>query len=166
MKRFLKLLMALAGVGSLCALALVVHHDAQPKHLQSVAPGVLIRTGLLRPNNLEKVLDEYRIKETVVSLVRPLPENAGRLEEEQRVCRKRGVRFVDLSMAPARPPTPKQLATWLDLFQDEANLPGTLRAEARSREDRFVEPEAVDQLRSSPVFAMAVSDLSRFYRRP
>lgn len=42
---------------------------------------------------------------------------------------------------------------------------GSFRSEARSRADEFLEPGAVDRLRSGPIFARAVSDLSRFYAR-
>ncbi len=122
MKRFVKLSAMVAALGLIVTVALVLHHDAQPKHLRMVAPGILIRSGLLRPQNLERVLDEYRIH-TVVNLVPDLPENEHRLREERRICQANGVRLVELPMAPAHPPTPAQLERWLDLFRDEANHP-------------------------------------------
>lgn len=108
--------------GALLAVGLVWQHSRQPKHLLTVADGILYRSGLLRSENLEKVLDEYGIR-TVVSLVNHDSDRAARVVEESRTCRERGIRFVDMPMNANSPPTPEQVAQWLALLDDEENWP-------------------------------------------
>ena len=51
----------------LIAAGMVWHHKTSPYHLLTVEPGVLYRSGVLKPNNLQKVVDKYGIR-TIVGL--------------------------------------------------------------------------------------------------
>ena len=107
----------------LTAAGLVWHHKSGPKHMLAVKPGILYRSGFLRPHNLRKVLEKYGIK-TVVNLCKVNPFGTGEREDQEiRICKEQGVRFVRIPMEPEIPPTNEQVAHWLALIEDEENLP-------------------------------------------
>jgi protein tyrosine phosphatase (PTP) superfamily phosphohydrolase (DUF442 family) len=119
------------GVAALVTLGLVAHHRAQPKHLLAVTPDVLYRSCVLRPHNLERVIDELSIR-TVVNLLptgSTSPEVARKLEAEARITRERGVQLVGIPLEAETPPTPAQVDRWLALFDDPANLPVLVHCE-------------------------------------
>lgn len=116
---------ALLLVASGVTAFLVAEHKAAPKHLLTVTPDVLYRSGLLRPENLEGVMDRFGIR-TVVNLLPAeslSPERLERLWAEERIAGERGLRMVSIPMPAETPPTPAQLEEWLALFDDEQNLP-------------------------------------------
>lgn len=118
----------LAGVVVLLAAGvaggLVWHHKARPKHFLTVAPGLLCRSGLLRPENLQRVLDEHGIR-TVVSLLPPArnEEMERWLAEEERILEENDVPLVRIPMKARTPPTPDQVDRWLSLLDDEERHP-------------------------------------------
>ena len=112
---------AASGVAAL----LVAEHRAGPKHLLTVAPKVLYRSGLLRPQNLENVIDAFGIR-TLVNLLPPeslAPDRLELLRAEERIAGERGLQLVGIPMPAETPPTQAQLDQWLALFDDEQNLP-------------------------------------------
>ena len=105
------------------AAALVARHRLGPKHLLTVSPGVLYRSGLLTPRQLEDVIDRYGIA-TVVNLRSELENADGSWYREQaELLARRGVRLVDLPMHSGHPPSPEVLAAWLELLDDREELP-------------------------------------------
>lgn len=99
------------------------HQETKPYHFLTVIPGMLYRSGTLKPHNLEKVIDKHGIR-TVVSL--RLPGETSRKElyaKEVIICRQKGVKLVKLPMLGNTPPTEKQMSQWFKLLDDKERLP-------------------------------------------
>ncbi|NVM20800.1 MAG: tyrosine-protein phosphatase [Desulfobacterales bacterium] len=116
-------------IATVFALAIIVaagsgyHHKTKPRHFLTVTPGVFYRSAYLRPDNLEKVLERYKIK-TVVNLIgQDNPEKKTRLQNERRICREKGVKLVEMPMPVETPPTPDQLSAWLALLDSVEDHP-------------------------------------------
>lgn len=122
-RRAMRMVLVVLVLVATTATGLVWHHKAGPKHLVTVTPGILYRSGFLRPHNLRKVLDEYGIRTVVNLYITNSVETRKRVSWEARICREMDVRFVDIPMVPKTPPTPDQVAHWLTLLEDEKNLP-------------------------------------------
>ncbi|MEW6077819.1 MAG: tyrosine-protein phosphatase [Thermodesulfobacteriota bacterium] len=101
----------------------IYHLETRPEHFVVVEDGVLYRSALLTPDNLNKVLDRYGIK-TVVDLSAEHDRKRKALhEEESRICRNKGVAWIPLSLPPETPPDDMQIARWLDLMKNPGNHP-------------------------------------------
>jgi len=97
---------------------LVVRHRLGPKHLLTVTPGVLYRSGQLTPGQLEDVVDRYGIR-TVVNLRSENERSRGDwYEGEVERLESLGVRHMDLPMNAGFPPRDDQLARWRALLED------------------------------------------------
>jgi len=111
------------GAVLLVAGGLVVRHRLGPKHLLTVTPGVLYRSGQLTPAQLADVVDRHGIR-TVVNL-RAENEYARDdwYREEVATAERLGVAHVDLPMNAGFPPNDEVLRAWLDLLDDPAAQP-------------------------------------------
>ena len=159
-------LVALGVVGGTVAF----HFATRIYHFEAGEEGVLYRSGLLEPAELERAIEAYGIR-TVVSLI-DLGSEREAVAEEARIVEARGLRFVELAMEVETPPTPAQLATWLDLLADPERHPvlvhckhGVVRTgmlvAAYQIEAGATDNEAV--LRALPMFG---HDLDAPYRKP
>ena len=113
--------MVLIAALALISGGLALYHRTQPYHLLTVTPGKLYRSGTLKPQHLEKVLDHFQIK-TVVSL-RTEGENAqgSWYAAEREICRRKGVDLRELPID--EPPSEEQVTQWLDLLAQEDRAP-------------------------------------------
>ena len=115
----------LGGGGLLIALAvaaLVARHKLGPYHFREVEAGILYRSGVLRPRNLERVIRAEGIR-TVINLQ---PEAINELpwhELEARVCRENGAVLVDMPLGPEEPPRPEYVRRFLELINDPTRRP-------------------------------------------
>lgn len=114
------LLVALVALGAVGG-AVAFHLATRIYHFETVEEGVLYRSGLLEPAELERAIELYGIR-TVVSLI-DLASEREAVAEEARIVEARGLRFVELAMEVETPPTPEQLSAWLDLLADEDRHP-------------------------------------------
>lgn len=108
---------------------LIARHRLGPKHLMTVTPGVLYRSGQLTPDQLEDVVDRHGIR-TVVNL-RSVNERARGdwyAREAERLERL-GVRLVDLPMNTGFPPGEDALAGWLAVLEDAEAAPVLVHCE-------------------------------------
>lgn len=122
-KRRLGLLLFALGVAVATALALVVAHRLGPKHLLTVTPGVLYRSGQLTPEQLTDLIERYGIR-TVVNLRSENEMGQGdwhRLQSE--TARREGARLVDLPMHTGFPPDQATHEAWLGLIEDPVAQP-------------------------------------------
>jgi len=125
----------LVGAGLSLAVAvvvtggLVVRHRLGPKHLLTVTPGVLYRSGQLTAAQLEDVVARYGIR-TVVNL---RSENERRRGDwyDAEVARldALGVRHVDLPMNTGFPPDDRVRDAWLALLADRDAQPMLVHCE-------------------------------------
>ena len=101
----------------------IYHHKTAPEHFAVVEDGVLYRSALLSPDNLNKVIDHYGIKTVVDLSAGHDPKRETLHQEEARACRAEGVAWVNISMPAETPPTGNQIAQWLDLLKNPVNRP-------------------------------------------
>jgi tyrosine-protein phosphatase SIW14 len=113
----------LLAVVALTSGAGVYHHKTSPEHFAVVEDGVLYRSALLTPGNLNKVLDRYGIKTVVDLSVYLDPKREDLHQQEARRCREKGVVWIPLSMPVEKPPTGEQISQWLDLLKNPENHP-------------------------------------------
>jgi protein tyrosine/serine phosphatase len=95
---------------------MVVRHRLGPKHLLTVTPGVLYRSGQLTPEQLEDVVTRYGIR-TVVNLRSENERSRGdwyALEADR--LEALDVALVDLPMNTGFPPRDEVLGAWLALI--------------------------------------------------
>jgi protein tyrosine/serine phosphatase len=120
-KRALRYAALSAAIVALISATAIYLHRARPYHLLTVTPGKLYRSGTLKPDHLESVLDRFHIK-TVVSL-RTEGENAlgTWYASEKEICRKKGVDLRELPID--QPPTQEQIDEWLALLEREEKAP-------------------------------------------
>ena len=101
----------------------IYHHKTKPRHFLVVKKGFLYRSAILKPDNLKKVLDDYKIK-TVVSLSGyDDSENIARQKEENRICSEMGVTVISLPMFAAKPPSERQITRWLNVLRNPYRPP-------------------------------------------
>ena len=101
----------------------IYHHKTSPEHFVVVEDGVLYRSALLNPKNLNKVIDHYGIK-TVVDLSAGYdPKREALHQEEARICKGKEINWVNISMPAETPPTENQITQWLNLLKKPANHP-------------------------------------------
>jgi protein tyrosine/serine phosphatase len=100
------------------------HQKTKPYHLLTVEPGVLYRSGALKPHNLKNVVDQYGIR-TIVSLRHRWEEDPQPdwYNQEKEFCARNGLTFVHIPMRGNSPPTDEQLAQWLVLLDNPKNYP-------------------------------------------
>ena len=101
----------------------VWHHKTQPYHFQVVEPGILYRSGWMKPGDTDKIMNKYGIR-TVVNLC--MPDESTYLEnykDEQRICQKNDVTIIHIPMPGNTPPAEEQTALWLNLLNDKNRLP-------------------------------------------
>lgn len=93
-----------------------------PYHFLVVEEGTLYRSGLLAPDELERVLRRHGIR-TVVNLqprsINALPWHAA----EAAACARAGAELVDLPLEAGTPPTAEEVTRWLELMDDPARRP-------------------------------------------
>jgi glycosyltransferase involved in cell wall biosynthesis len=112
--------LALLAAGALAAAG---HAISLPRRFRTVESGALYRGACPAPAALHYVLNHYGIR-TVVNLCAPGDRpHPSRYPDEPRICRERGVAFLNLEMPPDTPPTPEQQAAWLALFRNPARTP-------------------------------------------
>ena len=118
-----RILFSVIGLAAVIASGLIWHHKTKPYHFLEVTPGILYRSGILKPHNLEKVLRQHGIK-TVVNL-RPIDDGNPPewYRKETEICKKHGVEHIDIPMRPETPPAKKQIKQWLSLLDDKSRLP-------------------------------------------
>jgi protein tyrosine phosphatase (PTP) superfamily phosphohydrolase (DUF442 family) len=98
---------------------LVWHHKTKPYHLRPVEPGVLYRSGVLKPHNLKKVVDKYGIRTIVVlRLSREGDPQPDWYNQEKEFCERNGLTFVHIPIRGNSPPTEEQLAQWLEVLDN------------------------------------------------
>ena len=105
--------------------AWVWHENTEAYHFVMVTPGVLYRSGWMKPHGMNEVIKEYGIR-TVVNLCLPTEEMSlknNNYLKEQEICRKNGVKLVYLPMPGNTPPAQEQVDQWLNLLKDNSNLP-------------------------------------------
>jgi len=118
--RILKVLCSLVFTSA----AFIWRYKTKPYHFKEVKHGVLYRSGLLLPQKLARVLDCYGIK-TVVNL-HPVAADKitrGWYVDEMRICRVKGVNFINIPIPKNTPPTREQVAEWLSIIDDADRLP-------------------------------------------
>jgi protein tyrosine phosphatase (PTP) superfamily phosphohydrolase (DUF442 family) len=127
------MILATLLAGAALAAGLVWHHQASPRHFLEVTPGVLYRSATLRPANLEEVLGRHGIR-TVVNL-RPInPDHSPAwYREESDVCRRLGVRLVDLPLDDYQVPTAEQVAQCVELLGRKDELPILVHFQTRAQ---------------------------------
>lgn len=101
----------------------VYYHKTSPEHFAIVVDGILYRSALLRPNNLNMVIDHYGIKTIVDLSAGQDPKREALHQEEARICRKKGVAWINISMPAETPPTENQVTQWLSLLKNPVNHP-------------------------------------------
>lgn len=122
-KRRLMLVAGLSVAATVVAVVAGLSWYHTPRRLLVVEPGVLYRSALLQPHNLERVLDRYGIR-TVVSLLPPnTPSLEEQLSQQAEICKKAGVRRIQIPMNGDTPPTSGQLAQWLELLDSDQEHP-------------------------------------------
>lgn len=95
---------------------MVVRHRLGPKHLLTVTPGVLYRSGQLTPEQLEDVVTRYGIR-TVVNLRSENERSRGDwYAREADRLEALDVTLVDLPMNTGFPPGDEVLGAWLSLI--------------------------------------------------
>ena len=117
-----KLVGGVALLITLVVLGLVARHKLGPYHFREVEPGILYRSGVMRPYNLRSVIESEGIR-TVINLQ---PEAINELpwhEVEDRVCRENGATLVDMPLGPEEPPRPEYVQRFLELINDPARRP-------------------------------------------
>ena len=101
----------------------VLHHKLGPYHFKVVKPGMLYRSGWMKPEHEEKIIEKYGIK-TVVNLCLPDEElGANNHSVEAGICERTGATLVNIPMPGNTPPTDAQLAEWLGLLYSEPSHP-------------------------------------------
>jgi protein tyrosine/serine phosphatase len=101
------------------------HEKTEAYHFVTVTPGILYRSGWMKPHGMNKIINKYNIR-TIVNLCLPLEETYlknNNYLEEQEICQKNGVNLVNLPMPGNTPPTWEQVDEWLSLFKDSSRLP-------------------------------------------
>lgn len=93
-----------------------------PRHFQVVQAGVLYRSAVLPPRQLQRVLADYAIR-TVVNLRSPSENREDWHGSQGKVCRASGARCLDIPLEPETPPDAGQIQTWLKLLQDPEAQP-------------------------------------------
>ncbi len=102
---------------------LVWYHHSGPYHFLTVTEGVLYRSGVLKPGELERVIEGHKIQ-TIVNLRTQVEMASGDWYAlESGVCRKKGVGLVDLSLPVDDPPAQPAIDRWLDLLAEKDKLP-------------------------------------------
>lgn len=94
------------------------------RNLRTVEAGRLYRSGQPRPEDLSKLISELKLR-TVIALrgSRSSDDPDGWEARERSVCESLGVRFVALPCNHKNPPTSAQVAHFLEVVEDPANLP-------------------------------------------
>lgn len=117
-RRRLGLLAALLAVAAATAIALALNHRLGPKHLLTVTPDVLYRSGQLTPEQLADVITRNGVR-TVVNLRSENEMQRGDWHARERATAKAlGARVVDLPMNTGFPPRNTELERWLALLDD------------------------------------------------
>lgn len=102
-----------------------LHEKTEAYHFVTVTPGVLYRSGWMKPHGMNEVIKEYGIR-TIVNLCLPSEEmslkNNNYLNERE-ICQEHRVKLVYLPMAGNTPPTGEQVDEWLSLLRNSDNLP-------------------------------------------
>ena len=120
---FIRLIMFLSAL-LFTSIAFIWRHKTKPYHFKEVKYGVIYRSGLLRPKKLGRVIDCYGIK-TVVNLHSVAADKImrGWYADEMRICRVKGVNFINIPIPKNTPPTREQVAEWLSILDDVERLP-------------------------------------------
>ncbi len=111
------------------AVALIANHRLGPKHLLTVWPGVLYRSGVLLPWQLDEVIDRYGIRSVVNLRSQPENEDGDWYREQTELLSGRGVELVDLPMYSGYPPKSETLSRWLALLDDDSRLPALVHCQ-------------------------------------
>jgi protein tyrosine/serine phosphatase len=111
------------GVVLLVAVGSVVRHRLGPKHLLTVTPGVLYRSGQLTPEQLADVVDRYGIRTVVNLRAENEYDRDDWYRDEVATTEQLGAAHVDLPMNAGFPPSDEVLSAWLDLLDDPAAQP-------------------------------------------
>jgi protein tyrosine/serine phosphatase len=120
----LRILLAVSALALLVGGYLVYRHKTSPYHFRVVEPGVLYRSGWLTPGNLDMILRERGIKTVFnVSEEREKCKPDWWHVDEIRLCRKHGVRLIEVPIPSGVPPDRFQLGRWLELIADESAWP-------------------------------------------
>jgi protein tyrosine/serine phosphatase len=101
----------------------VWYHKTRPYHFRVITPGVLYRSGWMKPHNFEKIINKYHIR-TVVNLCLQSEDTfIKNCEDEQHICKANNVKLVHLPLPANTPPDDEQLLQWLNLLKDPKRLP-------------------------------------------
>ena len=113
----------LLSVVVLASAGMLWSHTTKPYHFLTVTPGVLYRSGWMKPDNTETIIRKYGIR-TIVNLCLPAEDTyrEGHIDELY-ICRKKGVKLVNIPLAGNIPPTDEQIEQWLNLLKDKDSLP-------------------------------------------
>lgn len=111
-----------AATVALVTVVLIWSSQAQPYHFQTVTPGILYRSGVLRPGNLEEMLARYGIR-TVVNLRSVDERTEGQwYANERAICQRAGARLVDMPIE-YDVPSDRQIDQWIELLEDRGRRP-------------------------------------------
>ena len=120
----LRIIIVIVALTLLISGALVWHHKTKPYHLLTVEPGVLYRSGVLKPHNLEKVVSKYGIRTIVgLRLMQEREPQPDWYNHEKEFCEQNGLTFVHIPLRGNTPPDNEQLAQWLALLDNKQNHP-------------------------------------------
>ncbi|RMF85330.1 MAG: hypothetical protein D6744_01585 [Planctomycetota bacterium] len=94
------------------------------RNLRAVEEGVLYRCGQPAPGDLRNLIEQLKLR-TVIALrgSRDASDPDEWERAEKAVCDEHGVRFVSLPCNHKNPPTPEQVARFLDLVTDPERTP-------------------------------------------
>jgi tyrosine-protein phosphatase SIW14 len=114
---------------------------AEQKRLRVVTAGKLYRSGCMMAQGFEDAVREFKIR-TVVNLMEEAPDPdlpvhyfSTETEKESDICRRLGVRYVNMHVDLAPPPylhkqRPALIERWLELLDDKSNYPILLHCKA------------------------------------
>ncbi len=112
------------GLLIVTAVMITWHYQVRPYHFRVVQPDRVYRSGCLDNENLEKVVEQYRIR-TIVALNRidDAEPHDNWYADEKKFCQSKSVRFVHTPLLGNKPPSPDQLQLWLSVLDDPGNYP-------------------------------------------
>jgi tyrosine-protein phosphatase SIW14 len=117
------------GLAAVAALGVAGHAALLPRRFRTVESGTLYRSAWPGPAALRYALNRYAIRTVVNLCAAGDPPHPASDPEEARICRERGVTFLNLEIPPDTPPTPEQQAAWLALLRDPARHPVLVHCE-------------------------------------